>query len=38
LIQEAKFIANFKVDGNKKVVQQQTTDLASLRPTTATPR
>jgi hypothetical protein len=32
LIQEAKakFLANFKVDRNNKVVQQRTTDLASL--------
>jgi hypothetical protein len=40
LIKEAKtkFLANFKVDRNNKVVQQQATNLASLRPTTATPR
>jgi hypothetical protein len=39
LIQEAKakFLANFKVDRNNKVVQQRATDLASLGPTTATP-
>jgi hypothetical protein len=39
LIQEAKakFMANFKVDRNNKVVQERMTDLASLRPTTATP-
>jgi hypothetical protein len=39
LIQEAKakFLANTKVDRNNKVVRQQTTDLASLRPTTTTP-
>jgi hypothetical protein len=32
LIQEAKakFLANFKVDRNDKVVRQRTTDLASL--------
>jgi hypothetical protein len=38
-IQEAKekFLANFKVDRNNKVVRQQATDLALLRPTTATP-
>jgi hypothetical protein len=34
---QAKFLANFKVDMNHKVVRQQATDLASLRPTTATP-
>jgi hypothetical protein len=35
LIQEArtKFLANFKVDRNNKVVQQRATDPASLRPT-----
>jgi hypothetical protein len=35
LIQEAraKFLANFKVDRNNKVVRQRVTDLASLRPT-----
>jgi hypothetical protein len=39
LIQEAKakFLANFKVDRNNKVVRQRATDLASLRPTTDTP-
>jgi DNA replication initiation complex subunit (GINS family) len=39
LIQEAKakFLADFKVDRNNKVVRQRTTDLASLRPTTNTP-
>jgi hypothetical protein len=39
LIQEAKakFLANFKVNRNKKVVQQRARDLASLRPTTTTP-
>jgi hypothetical protein len=40
LIQEAKakFLANFKVDRNNKVVRQLATDLTSLRPTTTTPR
>ena len=40
LIQEAKtkFLANFKFDRNNKVVRQQATDLASLRPTAATPK
>ena len=35
LIQEAKakFLANFKMDRNNKVVRQRATDLASLRPT-----
>jgi hypothetical protein len=35
LIQEAKakFLANFKVDRNNKVVRQRATDPASLRPT-----
>jgi hypothetical protein len=39
LIQEAKakFLVNFKVDRNNKVVRQWVTDLASLRPTTTTP-
>jgi hypothetical protein len=39
LIQEAKakFLADFKVDRNNKVVRQQATDLALLRPTTNTP-
>jgi hypothetical protein len=39
LIQEAKakFLANFKVDRNNKVVRQQMMDLASLRPTTNIP-
>jgi hypothetical protein len=38
LIQEAKakFLANFKVDRNNKVVRQRATDLASLRHTTDT--
>jgi hypothetical protein len=35
---KAKFLANFKMDRNKKVVRQLATDLASLRPTTATPK
>jgi hypothetical protein len=34
---KAKFLADFKVDRNNKVVQQRVTDLASLRPTTITP-
>jgi hypothetical protein len=40
LIQEAKakFLANFKVDKNNKVVRRRTTDMASLRPTAATPK
>jgi hypothetical protein len=40
LIQEAKakFLADFKVDRNNKVVRQRATDLASLRPTTNTPQ
>jgi hypothetical protein len=40
LIKEAKemFLANFKVDRNNKVVRQRATDLASLRPTAATPK
>jgi hypothetical protein len=33
---QAKFLANFKVDQNQKVVWQRATDLASLQPTTAT--
>jgi hypothetical protein len=39
LIQEvkAKFLANFKVDKNNKVIRQRATDLASLRPTMDTP-
>jgi hypothetical protein len=40
LIQEAKakFLANFKMDKNNKVVQERTTSFApSLRPTTTTP-
>jgi hypothetical protein len=35
---KAKFFANFKVDRNNKVVQQWVTNLASLRPTTTTPK
>jgi hypothetical protein len=31
---KAKFMADFKVDRNNKVVWQRSTDLASLRPTT----
>jgi hypothetical protein len=34
---KAKFLADFKVDRNNKVVRQQATDLASLRPTTDIP-
>jgi hypothetical protein len=39
LIQEAKakFLADFKVDRNNKVVRQRATDLDSLRSTTITP-
>jgi hypothetical protein len=39
LIQEAKakFLADFKVDRNNKVVRQRAMDLASLRSTTITP-
>jgi hypothetical protein len=39
LIQEAKvkFLPDFKVDRNNKVVRQRATDLASLRPTTDIP-
>jgi hypothetical protein len=39
LIQEAKakFLANFKVDRNNKVVRQRATDPASLRPTSDIP-
>jgi hypothetical protein len=38
LIQEAKakFLSDFKVDRNNKVVRQRATDPASLRPTTIT--
>jgi hypothetical protein len=35
---KAKFLANFKVDRNNKVVRQWTTDLASLRSTAAIPK
>ena len=35
---QAKFLANFKVDMNHMVVLQRVTDLASLRPTAATPK
>jgi hypothetical protein len=40
LIKQAhtKFLANFKVDRNHKIVRQRVTDLASLRPATATPK
>jgi hypothetical protein len=34
---KAKFLADFKVDRNNKVVRQWAIDLASLRPTTITP-
>jgi hypothetical protein len=34
---KAKFLADFKVDRNNKVVRQRAIDLASLRPTTITP-
>jgi hypothetical protein len=34
---KAKFLADFKVDRNNKVVRQRATDLASLRPTTDIP-
>jgi hypothetical protein len=34
---KAKFLANFKVDRNNKVVRQRTIDLALLRPITDTP-
>jgi hypothetical protein len=39
LIQEAKakFLANFKVDRNNKVVRLRATDLASLQPATDIP-
>jgi hypothetical protein len=39
-IEEAKtkFPANFKVNRNHKVIRKRATDLASLRPTTATPK
>jgi hypothetical protein len=35
---QEKFLANFKVDRNHKVVRQQVTDLASLRPAATTPK
>jgi hypothetical protein len=35
---KAKFLANFKVDRNNKAVRQRATNLASLRPTSATPK
>jgi hypothetical protein len=35
---KAKFLANFKVDRNNKVIRQWTTDLASFRPTASTPQ
>jgi hypothetical protein len=35
---KAKFLANFKVDKNNKVVRQRATDLASLQPTMVTPK
>ena len=35
---KAKFLANFKVDRNNKVIRQWTTDLASFRPTASTPK
>jgi hypothetical protein len=40
LITEAhvKFLANFKVDRNHKVVRRRMTDLASLRPAAPTPK
>jgi hypothetical protein len=40
LIQEAKakFLTNFKMDRNNKVVRQRATDLASLRPSMTTPK
>jgi hypothetical protein len=34
---KAKFLADFKVDRNNKVVRQWATDLASFRPTMITP-
>jgi hypothetical protein len=34
---KAKFLANFKVDRNNKVVRQRATDPASLQPTPDTP-
>ena len=35
---QAKFLANFKVYRNNKVVLQWATDLASLQPATTTPK
>jgi hypothetical protein len=35
---KAKFLANFKMDINHKVIRQWTTNVASLRPTVATPK
>jgi hypothetical protein len=35
---QAKFLANFKVDQNQKITRQWAADLASLRPTTTTPK
>jgi hypothetical protein len=35
---KAKFLSNFKVDRNNKVIRQRATDLASLRPTMSTPK
>jgi hypothetical protein len=35
---KVKFLTNFKVDGNHKVIRQRVTDLASLRPATAAPK
>jgi hypothetical protein len=35
---KAKFLANFKVDRNNKVIRQLAIDLALLRSTTATPK
>jgi hypothetical protein len=35
---QAKFLASFEVDRNHKVVRQRATDLALLRPATATPQ
>jgi hypothetical protein len=34
---KAKFLANFRVDRNNKVVRQRTTDLALVRPAATTP-
>jgi hypothetical protein len=35
---QAKFLANFKVEKNHKVVRQRANDLASLQPAIATPK